>query len=174
MGMPFFKAYSEGVLRGSLASTDDSTQLIWFKLIAMANETRDRDGYLRFAPGKPYNKEYIIQALNTTQEKYDNAIKEFLGDVRNGHARIEVLDDGTIFLTNFMQYQSKPIKLIQEEEAKNQAISANQRIRESREATTVKLTQAVESLDRKIRHIPTVDGDAVDTITGEKIGGDNG
>lgn len=108
MGMPFYKVYSEGVLRGSLANAEDSTQLIWLKLLAMANETRDRDGYLRFGIGRPYKESFIIETCNTTPEKYHMAIEDFLGDIRDGQPRIQILEDGTIFITNFKHYQDKP------------------------------------------------------------------
>lgn len=108
--MPFFKTYSEGILRGSLAYEDNTIQLIWIKLLAMANETRDRDGYLRYSEGHPYSKKYIVQTCHVTDKELDKALKAFKNDIRDNVPRILIAKDGSIFISNFKKYQDKPIK----------------------------------------------------------------
>jgi len=108
MGMPFFKAYSEGILRGSLAYADETIQLIWIKLLAIANETRDRDGYLRYSEGHPYSKEYIAEMCHVTVRVLNKSLEEFSKDIRDNTPRITIAKDGSIKLSNFIKYQAKP------------------------------------------------------------------
>lgn len=104
--MDWLKLNSKGILRGSLATADNDSQLIWIKLLAMANETRDRDGYLRFAEGKPYTHEFIAQVCHVTLDELEYALGLYELDVRNGVSRIQYANDGSIFLTNWKKYQS--------------------------------------------------------------------
>ena len=141
MGMPYFKAYSEGILRGSLADTEPLTQLIWIKMLAVANETRDRDGYLWFKKGRPYTRSFISSTINVTEEQLEKAISEYLNDIRDGLPRVQILEDGTIYLTNFSKYQAKPVK---EEpvkpplsEAQKNAIAIKQGVKNPEIATTI-------------------------------------
>jgi hypothetical protein len=106
--MPFFKAYSEGILRGSLAYANETTQLIWIKLLAIANETRERDGYLRYSEGHPYSKDYIAEMCHVPISKLNKALDEFFKDTRNNIPRIVIANDGSFKLSNFIKYQAKP------------------------------------------------------------------
>ena len=120
MGMPFFKAYSEGILRGSLAYSDETTQLIWIKLLAIANETRDRDGYLRYSEGHPYTKEYIAEMCHVSVKVLTKSLDQFSKDIRNNIPRIVTASDGSIKLSNFIKYQAKPERKPKEPMPKNQ------------------------------------------------------
>lgn len=105
--MDWFKAYQDGILRGSLATTSHTTQLIWLKLLAVHNETRLRDGWLHYKPGTPIPKEYLATVCNVTTEEFEAALAEFLKDFdQDGHARIEIADDGDIFIKNWEKYQA--------------------------------------------------------------------
>jgi hypothetical protein len=108
--MDWLKLNSKGILRGSLSQTNNVTQLVWIKLLAMASETRDRDGYLRYAKGRPYSMDYIAMICNVSRNELDIAIDDFIDDVRDGHARVEFDDDGSLYLTNFLAYQKQPEK----------------------------------------------------------------
>lgn len=112
--MDWFKAWHVGILRGSLANADDSTQLIWIKLLAMASDTKARNGRLEFAKGKPMSRNYLIACLNTTPEKFDYAIEQFKNDLDSTNKpRLTIEDDGTIVLNNWLDYQHdtrKPYK----------------------------------------------------------------
>ena len=112
--MDWLKLNSKGILRGSLARADNVTQLIWIKLLAMANETRDRDGYLRYKEGEPYSLEFIAQNCNVTANELAVAIDDFLDDVRDDTSRIEYSPDGSIKLNNWKKYQDKPQKAVEE------------------------------------------------------------
>jgi len=104
----WLKLNSKGILRGSLAISPNTTQLVWIKFLAMANETRNRDGFLHYAEGRPYSRSYIAETCNVSMEALDEAINEFLIDIRDGISRIQIAEDGTIFLTNFNSYQEPP------------------------------------------------------------------
>jgi hypothetical protein len=112
--MDWLKLNSMGILRGSLSNADNVTQLIWIKILAMANETRDRDGYLRYREGKPYSNEYIAQVCNVTIGELITAFDDFMDDVRDGKPRIEYAEDNSIHLTNWAKYQNKPNKAEEE------------------------------------------------------------
>jgi hypothetical protein len=103
----WLKLNSKGILRGSLSTTDNTTQLIWIKLLAMANETRDRDGCLRYAIGKPYSHDYIAQVCNVTINELYIAIDDYMDDIRDGKPRVEYAEDGSLKLNNWLKYQSE-------------------------------------------------------------------
>lgn len=120
--MEWFKAYQDGLLRGSLCSANNTTQLIWVKLLAIENETRLRDGWLHYAPGKPMTREYIAMVCQVTIEELEEALREFSGDLdRAGHPRIEIAKDGDIFIKNWEKYQAKPVKATQLEKPQTQS-----------------------------------------------------
>ena len=106
--MDWLKLNSKGILRGSMATSDYTVQLIWIKLLAMANETRDRDGYLRFAEGKPYSLTFIADVCNVKPEELNRAIAEFREDMRDGSYRVIIADDGSVYLSNWARYQVVP------------------------------------------------------------------
>lgn len=106
--MDWLKLNTKGILRGSLARADNVTQLIWIKLLAMASETRDRDGYLRYREGEPYTLEFIAQTCNVTVNDLNIAIDDFMDDIRDGHARVEWASDNSLHLMNWEYYQKKP------------------------------------------------------------------
>jgi hypothetical protein len=106
----WLKLNSKGILRGSLSTSDNTTQLIWIKLLAMANETRDRDGYLRYAEGKPYSQEYIAQVCNVTVNELLVAIDDYMDDIRDGKPRVEYSEDGSLKLNNWLKYQEEAEK----------------------------------------------------------------
>lgn len=106
--MDWLKLNSKGILRGSMAASDNVTQLIWIKFLAMANETRDRDGYLRYAPGHPYSIEYIAEVCHVGVNEVQIAVDDFMDDVRDGMPRVEYTDDGSLKLNNWHKYQDAP------------------------------------------------------------------
>jgi len=108
MGYDWFKVHSEGILRGSLADSDDTTQMIWIKLLAMANETRSRDGHLWFAPRHPYDREFMAQSCHTTLPLFNYAVDVFVKEnYTDGTPRLLIEDDGTLFIKNWEKYQAK-------------------------------------------------------------------
>ena len=174
--MDWLKLNSRGILRGTLAAAPHSVQVIWIKLLAMANETRDRDGYLHFKPGQPYSKEYIAQTCGVTIGELLDALDEFKGDIRNNQGRIKELPDGTIYLSNWMLYQESPETVKAKKDAAKNARANN--ARQSREkdlileATLRALNEnnkQLSTIDRKVRYLPDGNGGILDTITGEKI-----
>lgn len=108
--MDWIRLHSKGILRGSLATSDDTTQLIWVKLLAMANETKDRDGILRYKKDRPYSLEFIATTCNTTLEALKKALAIYSEDIRDGIPRIRYDPDGSLVLCNWGHYQSNPSK----------------------------------------------------------------
>jgi hypothetical protein len=103
----WFKTWSNGILRGSLCTAEDSTQLIWIKLLATANETHFRNGRLEFRKGKPMTPKFLISYLNTTPDKFNKALKSFINDIDpEGIHRITIEPDGTIVINKWDFYQT--------------------------------------------------------------------
>ena len=107
--MDWLKLNSKDILRGSLARSDNVTQLVWIKLLAMANETRDRDGYLRYKKGEPYSLDFISTICNVEKNQLEIAIDDFMDDIRDGHPRVEYAEDGSLKLNNWSKYQNAPV-----------------------------------------------------------------
>lgn len=168
MGMPYFKAFSEGILRGSLANADDIVQLIWLKLLAMANETRNRDGYLHYAPGRPFTLSFIAMTCNVGMEELLVSLGEFENDIRDGEPRIKTAEDGTIYLTNFWKYQSKPERL----KTKEDSITRAKLSRDTRRELEGRLSRLVGELNRllpAVRYTVSADLEVVDSQTGQIV-----
>ena len=106
--MDWLKLHTTGILRGSLSASPNTVQLIWVKMLAMAGETRNRDGYLRLKEGEPYSMDYIATVCKVSVADLMDALTEFLDDVRDGHPRIEFADDGSIQIMNWESYQAVP------------------------------------------------------------------
>jgi hypothetical protein len=147
--MDWLKLDSKGILRGSLAQSDYTTQLIWIKMLAMANETRDRDGYLRYAEGKPYSLEYIAQICNVTMDELKNAIDLFEDDIRDGKSRVSFTDDGSLFLSNWNHYQTSSAKVI----AKQVAIAKSKQTRQTTDNAIVGLGRTVNELTSAVKEL---------------------
>jgi hypothetical protein len=108
--MEWFVAHSAGILRGSMVNADDTTQLIWIKYMAMANEAKDPDsGRLEFAKGQPYPIEYIAMICRKTVDEVLLAEEHFMADLnRDGVTpRVMIEEDGTRVLSNWKHYQRR-------------------------------------------------------------------
>lgn len=110
MKYSWFKVDTMGWLKGSIR--DDLTleqRSVWIDLIALASDCRDRNGRLQFAPGKPMPRKYIADILRISEELLNATVEACLQDKNkaNGRGRIDILQDGTIELTNFAHYQEK-------------------------------------------------------------------
>lgn len=107
--MDWFATHSAGILRGSLCEAEDTTQLIWIKFMAMANEAKDPfSGRLEFAKGHPYDKTYLATLCRKTEGDIELALYAFERDISpDGTARITIEADGTVVLNNWGKYQPK-------------------------------------------------------------------
>lgn len=73
---------------------------VWADLIALAGLTReDRRGYIERSKGIPYSKTAILTMLNISAELYDRAVRKCVNE-----GRLQVLPDGTLYLTNWDNY----------------------------------------------------------------------
>lgn len=108
--MEWFATYSSGILRGSMVNADDTTQLIWIKYMAMANEAKDADsGRLEFAKGQPYPIDYIATICRKTVPEVLIAEEYFKADMNKDSVtpRLLIEEDGTRVLTNWRHYQKR-------------------------------------------------------------------
>lgn len=105
--MDWFRAYSSGILRGSLSDASDEIQLIWIKLLAIESETKNRDGCLRFCEGKPYTDEYIATVCLKPVEAIKYAISAFEKDIdkQTKLPRVSRESDGSLRLNKWLIYQ---------------------------------------------------------------------
>lgn len=176
--MDWLKLNSRGILRGTLAAAPYSVQVIWIKLLAMANETRERDGYLHFKPGQPYSKEYIAQTCGVSMGHLLDALDEFKGDIRGEEGRIKELPDGTIYLTNWAKYQDVPGNVAARKKAKSDNSRRSREKDAILQATIRTLNENTKELNafRKARYAPDGNGGILDTMTGQIVemeGADN-
>jgi len=115
-GYDWFKLHSKGWLTGSIRQQLTAEERsVWADLLAMANECRTR-GVIARAQGIPYSREYLANHFGVSQELLNSTIEKCRADandpgrsIREGH-RIEVLEDGTIVITNWEQYQAVPLR----------------------------------------------------------------
>jgi len=111
MGYEWFKLNSKGWLEGSIRVTMTSEQRgVWIDLLSLANESRLRDGTLRYAENLPMDRAWIASKLQISLDLLNTTIEVCRHDKnRDGDRhRIEIWEDGTIELTNFAQYQAVP------------------------------------------------------------------
>jgi RNase P subunit RPR2 len=105
--MDWFRAYSSGILRGSLSDASDEIQIIWIKFLAIESETKNRDSCLRFCEGKPYSDEYIATLCLKPVEAIHYAITVFEHDIdkKTGLPRVSRESDGSLKLNKWLIYQ---------------------------------------------------------------------
>jgi len=127
--MPF---YTGKWIYGSTCLHTTAQRGVWASLMALANETKLRDGTLRHDVGKPMARDYISAVLHIDKKELDESI-EFFGKDKNaddGKGRIEIWEDGTIELTNFkkllqrMSGGKKEKKVKTEEQRDNITVSS--------------------------------------------------
>lgn len=113
--MDWIKLYASKVLRGTMASEPLEFQAIWFRLMCLANEVDYRDGTLRFPPNIPMTRAYIatytqipLDLLNEAIEYYKQEVNEDPNSPHYRVARMQELDGGILFLTNFKECQAVP------------------------------------------------------------------
>lgn len=108
--MDWLKLYTAKWLYGSGRTMTAEKRGIWADLLALAAETKFRDGSLRFDVGQPMDLGYIAAVLRLPMDSLEAAIAAFKADINtdDGKSRVEVWDDGTIYLNNFERYQSVP------------------------------------------------------------------
>jgi hypothetical protein len=118
--MDWFRAYSAGILRGSLSDASDEIQLIWIKFLAIESETKNRDGCLRFCEGKPYANEYIATLCLKPVDAVQRAIAIFEQDIdkKTNTPRVSRETDGSLRLNKWLIYQYEQDMKKQAERAK--------------------------------------------------------
>jgi hypothetical protein len=104
-------AVGNNILRGSLTCADDTTQIIWVKYLAMANEAHDPfSGRLEFAKGDPYTVEYLAMQCRKSVPEVLAAEKLFMLDLNKSDGstpRLIIEPDGTRVLSNWHDKQNR-------------------------------------------------------------------
>lgn len=110
MGMDWIKLYTGKWLYGSGRTMTAEQRGVWADLLALAGETKFRDGTLRFDTDKPIPRSYISSLLRISLELLDTCLDIFSKDLNSddGKPRISIWEDGTIELTNFERFQEVP------------------------------------------------------------------
>lgn len=112
----WFKIHHSGWLEGTMRSKEGMSgdelaawRGVWADLLALVSRSRLRDGSLRHAIGYPMNRDWIANTLNISRKLLDVVVEDGVNDKnRNGdRSRIEIWDDGTIYIVNWKQYQAK-------------------------------------------------------------------
>jgi hypothetical protein len=105
--LPYFQIKTDNWLRGNIRKDPLPQQAIFITLIAIVAETKLRNGELRNGNGKPISKSKLcedigcsIEELNLTIELGSKDLNEF-----DHKPRIQILEDGCIFITNFKKMQ---------------------------------------------------------------------
>jgi len=108
--MEWIKFYTGKWLYGSGRTMSADKRGVWADLLALAAETKFRDGTLRFDVGQPMPRSYIASVLRISSELLDASLEAFIHDINtdDGNPRISISEDGTIVLNNFQRYQSSP------------------------------------------------------------------
>lgn len=161
--MPWFKAYALPMIEGSVTQTmNDTQQLIWWKLVALARISKFGDGTLRHGEGIPMTTKWIAARLGYTQEQIEETVGICMRDKNHedNKYRIRRWDDGTIELCNFLDYnpQSHPATLP---------------INETTEEKTKRETRTQSILNRKYpesANLAVTEQVVVDGSTGEVLG----
>jgi len=98
------KGWLQGTIRTQLSCEERS---VWIDLLAVASECRVRDGRLMHGKGSPMSRQYISDILQVPLELLNSVIEKCGQDpnANDDKHRIEILEDGTIFITNFVKYQ---------------------------------------------------------------------
>ena len=106
--MDWFKSFSKGVLYGTTAMMSDLEMAVWWKMLSLANETKFRDGSLRFGEGQPMTREWMAALFHRTVDQLNLCIEAFKGDINqdDGLPRLQEWEDGTLYITNFCKYQA--------------------------------------------------------------------
>lgn len=112
--MEWFKIWHDSWLDGKIREWSQEDRCNFIDLLALASRSGLRDGTLRTAVGKPISRPRICDILKISLDSLNRTLEigqRELGD--NGKARLKVWEDGTIEVSNWAQYQEKPVRVAQ-------------------------------------------------------------
>lgn len=138
--MDWIKLHTRGWLYGSCRVMSPEKRGIWVDLLALAAETKFRDGSLRFEKDRPMPRDWIANQLMITRDQLDIALGAFQADINidDGLSRVQIWEDGTIFITNWDKYQGKPDNIV----ARDKAIEKRKETNRRRESATDRIVDA--------------------------------
>lgn len=140
---------------------------VWADFLAMAGLTREpRRGYIERSKGIPYPKQVLICILAITEELFDRTVNKCVEE-----GRLTILDDGTMYITNWNRYNDvqgweKKKELTEEQREKKRISIENARktkhtldnIAVGTTQTLNKLNGIVNQLDENVNGIKNKDG----------------
>ena len=179
----WIRFYTGKWLFGSGREMTPEKRAVWADLMALVGETKLRDGALRFDVGRPMSRNYIANVLQIGEDLLDACIAAFKADINSddGQPRLQEWDDGTLYLTNFVEMQggsavSLKSKFEDKARLKDVAKDKARKSRSSMEAAAEALTREINRLnkefqrvDKKLLYVATDDGMILNTQTGEKF-----
>lgn len=159
--MDWIKLYTQKWIWGSGRMMTPEKRGIWVDLLALAAESKFRDGTLRFEVGQPMPMRWIASTLMIDEDMLKAALEAFKADVNADDKlpRIQVWDDGTIQITNWDKYQGKPEKV----KAKEAAIEEGRKTRRSTvnaiNAMNRNINENTRALKSTIKELNNIKGD---------------
>lgn len=168
--MDWIKLYTGRWLYGSGRAMTAEKRGVWIDLLALAGETKFRDGTLRFEVGKPMTRDWIANTLMIERNTLDVCLIAFQADVNidDGQPRVRIWDDETIEIVNWNKFQGKPEKVT----AKEEAIAEARRTKKARRDAINALIALVYELNKRLksgRFEVRDNGTVVDTLTNRII-----
>lgn len=120
--MDWIKLYTRKWIWGSGRNMTAEKRGIWVDLLAVAAETKLRDGTLRHDVNQPMAREWIASILCIDLALLNACISSFQADINadDGQPRIKIWEDGTIQITNWVKYQDSGKDIIRERSIKKQ------------------------------------------------------
>jgi len=102
----WLKLHSKRWIFGTNRVLSSGHRGIWADLLALANMTKFRDGTLRHDANTPMSREYICSILQIPLQELETALEVFIAEIGdNDKPRVQIWENGTIELTNFVEYQ---------------------------------------------------------------------
>ena len=105
--LPWFKVWSKGVLDGSITGTLSlAEQAVWWRILALVNELRARNGRLEYAPGIPIPRDVLAGRISVPRDILEETITKCLADTNHNGRGSRLMDDnGTLVVSNWPRYQ---------------------------------------------------------------------
>lgn len=153
--MEWMKLFTAKWLYGSGRNMTPEKRGVWVDLLALAAESKLRDGILRFDIGQPMPRDYICAILRIDKELLDICINCFVRDLNadDGQGRIKIWDDGTIQITNWDKFQDNSDKVMAKKRAKEVSIDRARQTRKKVDTAADALLRSTNILNGLVSKI---------------------
>lgn len=169
--MEWIKLYTRKWIWGSGRTMTPEKRGVWIDLLALAGESKLRDGTLRHDINQPMKKEWIASVLMLDMETLNSSLEAFKADINSddGDARIKIWEDGTIQIVNWDKYQNKSEKQLEKMISKQIAISKTKETNRRKDALLDGAVRMVNEINTRLsltRYEVLQDGNILDKKTG--------